>query len=119
MSVDNCGIFLIGFKKNSEVDYRLAFLSDKEHQEAIKDDINDYVCYNKGSNAPSLELDWTFGEPKGCESSGAIGFYLESPSYDMASFELEQFATDVVKISQAWQEYAIDTPRVFVLNLQF
>ena len=121
MSVDNSGIVLIGQEESEGHDLRLLFYSDKQIREASApdSDASDYVHCNPGKNAPKLQLDaWEYGEPSGYRSTGIVGFYIESPSYGKASVDFAAFYADLLKIAQAWKQYAGELPKVFILNLQ-
>ena len=121
MSVDNSGIILVGQEESEEHDLRLLFHSGAQKAEAAEDEsgINDYIYFFKGENTPKLQLDdWKYGEPSGYRSTGIVGFYIESPSYGKASVGFAAFYADLLKIAQAWKQYAGELPKVFILNLQ-
>ena len=109
MGVDNSGYFVIG----NEFD-KINFDNFPFFDEIGEDD--SILNYDK---LLDLNLNWELTEPCGYEASGIFGYCLRSPSYGTSEYDLKQFLIDVKQIKKKWKEWTGETPKVFILNVQW
>jgi hypothetical protein len=116
MIVDNYGFFLIGLPLK-EIDENLVpGLKDNEYNYNY---LSDYLNAYGRRLLPSLSLrDWMFGVPSGYQSSGLVGIYVTSGSYDFDEYDYESFTDDCVFIFNLFYGIFGKSPKIYMGNIQ-